>query len=92
MGSIGKTGPIGQRNSRRLSACVTTSLQETYYTDQIDNDRNLIQAGEQTEIPSGALSYRAGAVYQPTNKWSIFAAYSNYFKPSRTVTPNGQIF
>ena len=64
----------------------------TYYRDQIDEDRNLLLAGERTEIPSGALSYRGGLVYQPLETMSIFASYSNYFKPSRRVTPNGQIF
>lgn len=63
-----------------------------YYRDQIDDDRNLVQAGDRTRIPSGALSYRGGLVYQPMKIMSIFASYSNYFKPSRTITPNGQIF
>lgn len=64
----------------------------TYYRDEIDADRNLIEAGEQTSIPSGALSYRAGVVYQPMSIMSVFASYSNYFKPSRTITPDGQVF
>lgn len=65
----------------------------TYYRDSIDNNRNLITSGNRTEIPSSSFSYRAGIVYQPIkDRVSLFASYSNYFKPSRRVTPDGTIF
>nr|WP_299382223.1 TonB-dependent siderophore receptor [Allomuricauda sp.] len=64
----------------------------TYYTDELNPDRSLSTAGEQTSIPSTALTYRAGIVYQPMETTSLFASYSNYFKPSRTITPDGQVF
>ncbi|WP_438710203.1 TonB-dependent siderophore receptor [Aquimarina muelleri] len=65
----------------------------TYYRDSIDNNRDLITPGARTEIPSSSFSYRAGIVYQPIKDMvSIFASYSNYFKPSRRVTPDGAIF
>lgn len=64
----------------------------TYYTDQINADRSLLEAGEQTSIPSTALTYRFGLVYQPQKDISLFTSYSNYFKPSRTIAPDGQVF
>ncbi|MCD8404966.1 TonB-dependent receptor [Tenacibaculum dicentrarchi] len=63
-----------------------------YATDKIKADRTLIKAGDRTEIPSTAFSYRAGLVYQPLKNLSIFSSYSNYFKPSRTIAPNSEIF
>lgn len=64
----------------------------TYYENIIDNDRVLLGKGEKTEIPSTALTYRVGLVYQPFKNASIFGSYSNYFKPSRVVSPSNQIF
>ncbi|CAM1353062.1 TonB-dependent siderophore receptor [Tenacibaculum halocynthiae] len=64
----------------------------SYATDKINADRSLIEAGKETKIPSTALSYRAGLVYQPSKNFSIFSSYSNYFKPSRTISPSSQIF
>lgn len=65
----------------------------TYYRDAIDNDRNVITNGDRTDIPSEALTYRAGLVYQPIkNTLSFFGSYSNYFKPSRRIAPDGTIF
>lgn len=64
----------------------------TYYVDQLNPDRTLLKSGEQTSIPSTVLTYRLGAVYQPIKYISLFTSYSNYFKPSRTIAPNGAIF
>lgn len=64
----------------------------TYYTDDINPDRSLAKAGKKVSIPSTALTYRAGVVYQPIAGGSLFASYSNYFKPSRTIAPNDRIF
>jgi len=64
----------------------------TYYRDELNSDRSVENAGDRTEIPSTALTYRAGLVYQPIEMVSLFTSYSNYFKPSRTITPDGQIF
>lgn len=64
----------------------------TYYTDILDKDRTVISLGNKTEIPSTALTYRAGLVYRMTDNFSVFGSYSNYFKPSRRVTPEGQVF
>ena len=64
----------------------------TYYKNILNNDRELIEEGEKTDIPSTALTYRAGLVYQPRKNTSLFASYSKYFKPSRTVTPEGEVF
>jgi len=64
----------------------------TYYTDQINPDRSLAEAGDRVKIPSTAFTYRGGIVYQPIPTISFFASYSNYFKPSRTIAPNDEIF
>jgi len=64
----------------------------TYYTNNIDNNRDLIEKGVETEIPSNAFTYRAGLVYQPLKNTSVFGSYSNYFKPSRRIAPNDDIF
>lgn len=64
----------------------------TYYTDQVDKDRNLKEQGEKTPISIGALTYRAGLVYQPLQQLSVYGSYSTYFKPSRRVARNGDTF
>lgn len=64
----------------------------TYYTDKIDADNNVTEKGVRTDIPSAALTWRAGLVYQPTEILSVYASYSTYFKPSRRVAPNGETF
>lgn len=64
----------------------------TYYKNLLNDDRVLIEEGEKTDIPSTALTYRAGLVYQPRKNTSLFASYSNYFKPSRVVSPDNEIF
>lgn len=63
-----------------------------YFDDKVDVNRNIISEGEKTNIPSQALTYRAGLVYQPIKQLSIFSGYSTYFKPSRRITGDGQVF
>lgn len=65
----------------------------TYYRDELNKDRVVLTSGTRTTIPSTAFTYRAGVVYQPIpDALSFFASYSNYFKPSRRVAPNGVVF
>ncbi|WP_299456023.1 TonB-dependent receptor [uncultured Microscilla sp.] len=64
----------------------------TYFDDEVDVSRNVISEGEKTNIPSQALTYRAGLVYEPIEQFSIFSGYSTYFKPSRRITGDGQVF
>ena len=63
-----------------------------YFTDQVDADRNVIEEGEVTEIPSTAFTYRAGLVYQPLERLSFYSGYSTYFEPSRRITGDGDVF
>ena len=63
-----------------------------YFTDQVDADRNVIEEGEVTEIPSTAFTYRAGLVYQPLEQLSFYSGYSSYFEPSRRITGDGDVF
>ncbi|MEM0938652.1 MAG: TonB-dependent receptor [Bacteroidota bacterium] len=63
-----------------------------YFDDQVDADRNVIEEGEVTEISSTAFTYRAGLVYQPLEQLSFYSGYSTYFKPSRRITGDGQVF
>ncbi|WP_198144981.1 TonB-dependent receptor [Microscilla marina] len=64
----------------------------TYFDNEVDASRNVTSEGEKTNIPSQALTYRAGLVYQPIEQFSIFSGYSTYFKPSRRITGDGQVF
>lgn len=64
----------------------------TYFDDEVDASRNVVSEGEKTNIPSQALTYRAGLVYQPIEQVSLFSGYSTYFKPSRRITGEGQVF
>lgn len=64
----------------------------TYYTDQIDADRNVTGKGAESKISKSALTYRAGLVYQPLEALSVYGSYSTYFKPARRVAPNGETF
>lgn len=67
-------------------------LSGTYYTDEVDELRNVTAPGEKTNVPSTTLTYRGGIVYQPIKTTSLFGSYSNYFKPSRRITADGQMF
>ena len=65
----------------------------TYYRDLLDSNRVITEEGTRTQIPSTSLTYRGGLVYQPIkNILSFFSSYSNYFKPSRRIGINGEIF
>jgi iron complex outermembrane recepter protein len=68
------------------------SFYGTYYTDEITPNRTITQPGERTERNSQALTWRAGAVYQPVHWFSLYGSYSTYFKPSRTFTFDNRIF
>lgn len=64
----------------------------TYFTNKVDNDRNVTEQGPKTTISVSALTYRAGLVYQPVQPLSVYGSYSTYFKPSRRVAANGETF
>jgi iron complex outermembrane recepter protein len=63
-----------------------------YFTDQVDNNRNLTSKGEVSKLNIVAPTYRGGLVYQPTKSLSVYSSYNTYFKPTRTVAPNGDMF
>lgn len=64
----------------------------TYFTNKVDKDRTVTEHGAETKIPTSALTYRAGLVYQPLKEWSVYGSYSTYFKPSRRIASNGETF
>ncbi|CAG5075003.1 Metal-pseudopaline receptor CntO [Dyadobacter sp. CECT 9623] len=64
----------------------------TYYTDKVDDKRNITGHGAESTISKSALTYRLGLVYQPIVPMSIYGSFSTYFKPSRRVAPNGETF
>ncbi len=64
----------------------------TYYKNKLDADRNVLEYGKKTDIPTTALTYRAGVVYEAYDNLSVFGSYSNYFKPTRRITPDGHVF
>jgi iron complex outermembrane receptor protein len=63
-----------------------------YFTDKVDENRNVTEEGAESTISKSALTYRLGLVYQPIEVLSVYASYSTYFKPSRRVAPNGETF
>lgn len=63
-----------------------------YYTDKVDNDRNVTEHGPESTISKSALTYRFGLVYQPIDPLSVYGSFSTYFKPSRRVAANGETF
>ncbi|ACT91373.1 TonB-dependent receptor [Dyadobacter fermentans] len=64
----------------------------TYYTDKVDNNRNVTEHGAESTISKSALTYRLGLVYQPVEPLSVYGSFSTYFKPARRVAPNGETF
>ncbi len=64
----------------------------TYFTDQVDAERNVTEEGPEAKINKSAFTYRAGLVYQPFEALSVYGSYSTYFKPARRVAPNGETF
>jgi len=64
----------------------------TYYTDKVDENRNISEHGAESTISKSALTYRLGLVYQPVEPLSVYGSFSTYFKPARRVAPNGETF
>ncbi|PCH76357.1 MAG: TonB-dependent siderophore receptor, partial [Flavobacteriaceae bacterium] len=64
----------------------------TYYKDKLAPNRKVLEEGVKTKIPTTAVTYRAGLVYEAMDNLSLFTSYSNYFKPTRRITPEGQVF
>lgn len=64
----------------------------TYYTDKVDDNRNVTEHSAESAISKSALTYRLGLVYQPIERLSVYGSYSTYFKPSRRVAANGETF
>ena len=58
----------------------------------VDNDRNVIERGERTTVPATTPTFRGGLVYQLSELTSFYGSYSTYFKPSRRITKDGEIF
>lgn len=64
----------------------------TYYTDTVDDNRKILEKGEETDIDKTAFTYRFGVVYKFTEDFLTYSSYSTYFKPSRRITEDGQVF
>ena len=56
-----------------------------YFTDMVDNDRNVIERGDRQVLQRGRRPF-AGEF------GSFYGSYSTYFKPSRRITKDGEIF
>ncbi len=63
-----------------------------YYTNQVDVERNVTSEGEVSKLNLLVPTFRGGLVYDAHRTTTIYASYNNYFKPSRTVAPNGEMF
>ena len=64
----------------------------TYFTDLVDIDRNITERGERTVVPATTPTFRGGLVYQLSELTSFYGSYSTYFKPSRRITGDGEVF
>ncbi|WP_225865868.1 TonB-dependent receptor [Dyadobacter aurulentus] len=64
----------------------------TYFSDQVNGDREVTAEGPESKVAKSALTYRLGLVYQPTETLSVYGSYATYFKPSRRVAANGETF
>jgi iron complex outermembrane receptor protein len=63
-----------------------------YFTNQVDANRNVTSEGDVSKLNIVAPTYRGGLVYQPIKSLSIYTSYNTYFKPTRTIAPNGDMF
>ncbi len=63
-----------------------------YFTNQVDANRKVISEGDVSKLNIVAPTYRGGLVYQPIKSISLYTSYNTYFKPTRTVAPNGDMF
>jgi iron complex outermembrane recepter protein len=63
-----------------------------YYTNQIDANRKVTQEGDKINFQVNAFTWRAGLVYNLTENWNLYGSHSTYFKPTRTVSVNGDVF
>lgn len=59
-----------------------------------DGDRNYEKPASDAykSIVNNALSYRVGAVYEPTEALSLFASMGSFFKPNNTVYTDNYIY
>ena len=64
----------------------------TYFTDLVDDDRNITKRGDRTKVPATTPTFRGGLVYRLSEPVSFYGSYSTYFKPSRRITGDGDIF
>ncbi|MFN7913127.1 MAG: TonB-dependent receptor [Bacteroidota bacterium] len=81
--------------SEKLKALVAVRLDlfnGDYYTDQVDKDRKVTTKGTVSKLNIVNPTYRAGLVYEPIKNLSIYSSYNTYFKPTRTVAPDGAMF
>ncbi|MFM6309183.1 MAG: TonB-dependent receptor domain-containing protein, partial [Dolichospermum sp.] len=81
--------------SEKLKALVAVRVDlfnGDYFTNQVDKDRNITSKGDVSKLNIVAPTYRGGLVYQPIKSVSIYSSYNTYFKPTRTVAPNGDMF
>lgn len=81
--------------SEKLKALVAVRVDifnGDYFTDQVDKDRNVTTKGTVSNLNITNPTYRAGLVYEPIKNLSFYTSYNTYFKPTRTVAPNGEMF
>jgi iron complex outermembrane receptor protein len=63
-----------------------------YYTNDVDKDRNVIKEGAVSTLDIVKPTYRVGLVYEPIKDLSIYGSYNTYFKPTRNIAANGDMF
>jgi len=64
----------------------------TYYTDQVDKNKEVTVEGKESDINTSALTYRIGLVYHLYEPFTLYGSYSTYFKPTRRISDYGDVF
>ena len=51
----------------------------------VDRGRHIASKSKEKDIVNQSFSYRAGVVYEPIKPLALYASYSSFFKPKRSV-------
>ncbi|MBN2596383.1 MAG: TonB-dependent receptor [Marinifilaceae bacterium] len=63
-----------------------------YQSGIVSNGRNITSKSKENEIVNKSFSYRAGVVYEPIEPLALYASYSSFFKPKRSVYDESYVY
>jgi len=58
----------------------------------VDKGRHISSKSEEKDIVNKSFSYRAGVVYEPIEPLALYASYSSFFKPKRSVYDESYVY